>query len=101
MKTLILIVNASVYQALTDHLRDLDVAEFAVSHVEGHSAHVEADQNLSGIDRVVGFVPRVRVEVVLSAEQATSILEQLTTPGSILAGHGTFWISSVEGFGRF
>ena len=101
MKQLVLIVSATVYQALTDHLRALDVTGFTVSHVEGHESHTSGDQFLSGRDRVVGFVPRVRVDIVLSAEQADSVLEAIRTPGSALAGHGTYWMSTIEDVGQF
>ena len=101
MKTLILIVNADAYQALTDHLRELGVTGFTVSHVEGHGPHTAEDQFLSSRDRVVGFVPRVRVDIVLPSEQAAVVLDTLRTTGSALSGHGTFWVSPVEDIGRF
>ena len=101
MKALILIVNASVQQSVTDHLRALEVTGFTVSAVEGHGAHTAEDQFLSARDRVVGYVPRVRVDIVLPSEQLTAVLDSLRAPGADFAGHGTFWISPVEAFGQF
>jgi len=101
MNVLILIVNASVHQAVTDQLRALQVTGFTVTRVEGHGPHTAEDQFLSARDRVVGFVPRVRVDIVLSSEQLTTVLDALCSPGTGFAGHGTFWVSPVEGFGRF
>lgn len=100
MKNLVLIVPESVHEAITDQLRALDVTGFTVSHVEGHGPHTAADQFLSARDRVVGFVPRIRVDVVLSAVQLTSVLAALRAPGSGFAEHGTYWVSPIEEFGR-
>ncbi|MDP2316290.1 MAG: DUF3240 family protein [Pseudomonadota bacterium] len=101
MKNLVLIVNTSVVQSITDQLRALDVPGFTVSHVEGHGAHTAADQFLSARDRVVGFVPRVRVDVVLPAERVDAVLDALRQPGAGLAGHGVYWVAPVEQFGQF
>ncbi len=101
MKKLAMIVSSSVYQAVTDQLRALGVAGFTVSHIEGHGPHTDEDQFVSARDRVVGFVPRVRVDIVLPEEQMTTVLDALCSPGTGLAGHGVFWVSSVERFGQF
>ena len=101
MKNLILIVSASVYQAVTDHLRALGVAGFTVTHVEGHDDHTAKDRILSARDRVVGFVPQVRVEVLLAEELVDGVLAALADPRTGLAGHGTYWVSPIERAGRF
>lgn len=101
MKTLILIVNASVQQSVTDHLRALGVSGFTVSLVEGHGPHTVEDHFLSARDRVVGYVPRVRVDIVLPAEQLTVVLDSLRAAGADFAGHGMLWVSPVEHFGQF
>jgi len=101
MKNLVLIVNASVQQAVTDHLRALDVPGFTVSQVEGHGAHTAEDPFLSPRDRVAGFVPRVRVDIVLPLERITVVLDALREPSTGLAGHGVFWVSPVERFDQF
>ena len=101
MKNLVLIVNASVLQAVTDQLRALEITGFTVSHVEGHGPHTAEDQFLSARDRVVGFVPRVRVDIVIPTERVSTVLDALCALGTGFSGHGNFWISPVEHFGRF
>lgn len=101
MKNLVLIVPASVYQSVTDQLREFDVPGFTVAHVEGHGAHTAEDTFLSAQDRVVGFVPRVRIDVVLPEEAVDGVLAALTGTGSELAGHGAWWVSPVERSGGF
>ena len=101
MKNLVLVFNASVQQSVTDLLRALDVTGFTVSQVEGHGPHTAEDPFLSSRDRVVGFVPRVRIDVVLPSERASVVLGALREPNTGLAGHGVYWISTVESFERF
>ncbi len=101
MRNLVLIVHEGAYQAVTDQLRALDITGFTVSHVEGHGSHTAEHQFLSERDRVVGFVPRVRVDIVLPSEQLTTVLEALRAPGAGYAGHGTYWVSPIEQFGQF
>ena|SRR5215210_6594547 len=96
MKNLTLIVNANVQQAVTDHLRQLDITEFTLSPVEGHGSYSAGDAFISARDRVVGFVPRVRVDIVLESERLATVLERLREPDTGFAGHGIFWVSPVE-----
>lgn len=100
MKLLVLVVNSSVLQIVTDELRLLGVAGFTVSPVEGHGAHTAEDRFLSARDRVVGFVPRVRIDIVLPAEQVGAVLDSLSAPDTGLGEHGTFWISAIDRFGQ-
>ena len=101
MKHLVMIVNASVQESVTDQLRALDVTGFTVSRVEGHGAHTAEDPFLSSRDRVVGFVPRVRVDILLHHEGIDAVLDALRDPGAGIAGHGVFWVSPVERFELF
>ena len=101
MRNLVVIVNASVVQTVTDHLRALQVMWFTVSHVEGHGLSTAEDRLLSARDRVVGFVPRVRVDIVLPSEQVSTVLDALLHATTGLAGHGIFWVSPVDRFGQF
>ena len=101
MKILVLVINASVHESVVDLLRALDVTGFTVSHVEGHGPHTGDDQSLTARDRVVGFVPRVRVDMVLTSGKLAAVLDALKDSGTSFAGHGTFWVAPVEHFGRF
>ena len=101
MKNLVLIVPETVYASVTDQLRALSVSGFTVAHVEGHGAHTAGDPFLSARDRVVGFVPRVRIDVVLSEVSVDVVLAGLTGGGSELTGHGAWWVSPVERSGGF
>lgn len=101
MKNLVLIVNETVHQTVVDQLRALGITSYTVAHLEGHDVTSIGDRFLTARDRVVGFVPRVRVDIVLPAEQLAPVIEALAHPESGLAGHGIYWISPVERLGQF
>jgi nitrogen regulatory protein P-II 1 len=101
MKNLVLIVPSNVYPSVTDRLREIAISGFTITHVEGHGAQTARDTFLSARDRVVGFVPRVRIDVVLPEEAVEAVLAALADTGSELTGHGAWWVSPVERSGGF
>ena len=66
MKNLTLIAHVDIKQALADALRSLaQVSEFTFTHIESHSVQDEYDRTLSARDRVVGYTPQIRVDILL------------------------------------
>ncbi|MEK6683956.1 MAG: DUF3240 family protein [Nitrospirota bacterium] len=101
MKNLTLIIHTNAQQDLADRLRSLEqVQGFTFSHVEGHGTHVEEDPFLSARDKVVGYTPRVRVDILLEDADAETVLETLATTSSSVLGQGIYWITTVEKSGR-
>ena len=101
MRNLILIVHADVQQALADILRGLkSVQGFTFTSVEGHGAHADEDALLSARDRVVGYVPHVRVDILIGNRDVDDVLEALRAEDSHFAGRGIYWIVPVEQHGR-
>src|SRR3989344_7673916 len=97
MKNLTLIVHADTEQALADMLRGLkQVSGFPFPHVEGHGAQDERDPQLSARDRVVGFTPHVRVDILLKGEDVDDVLRALRASGGGLAGRGVYWVADVD-----
>ena len=100
MKNLVIIVHGSIQQDVADQLRALDrVQGFTFSHVEGHGAQSENDAFLSARDRVVGYVPRVRADILLQDEDVEGVLQALRTGIPGIRGRGVFWISDVDQYG--
>jgi nitrogen regulatory protein P-II 1 len=100
-KNLTLIVHADIQQPLADALRGLpDVAGFTFTHVEGHGAQSHLDATLSARDLVVGYVPRVRVDILLEDDKIGIVLATLSGLGMGVAGRGVYWVTPVERFGR-
>ena len=101
MKHLTLIIHTNVQQDLADQLRSLEqVPGFTFSHVEGHGVQVEHDPFLSARDKVVGYTPRVRVDILLEDSDVDSVLEILRSTTHGIEGHGIYWVTAVEQNGR-
>ena len=101
MKKLTLVVHADLEQMLADMLRGLpEVPGFTFTHVEGHGAQDEHDPALSERDRVVGYTPHVRVDIVLEDNVVDAVLGALRQSQSGVAGRGHYWITAVEREGR-
>lgn len=101
MKNLTLIVHDDVKEALADTLRVLPaVTGFTFTPVEGHGPQEQHDQFLSARDRVVGYVPHVRVDLVLEDAAVDKVLEALQKSPLGVAGRGVYWTTRVEKHGR-
>lgn len=101
MKNLTLIIHTNAQQDLADQLRSMEqITGFTFSHVEGHGVQVESDPFLSARDKVVGYTPRVRVDILLEDNEVNSILNDLRKTMKGMDNHGLFWITAVEQSGR-
>jgi len=95
MKKLSIVVHTSLQQELADCLRNLKLDSFMFSHIEEHSSQLEQDVFLSARDKVVGYVPQVRVDVLLEDERAKTLLGELRSSGISFCGKGVYWIMDV------
>lgn len=99
MKNLTLIVHAEAKQALADTLRNL-VSDFSFTHIEGHGPQDETDPQLSIHDRVVGYTPHLRVDILLDDNAVDDVLQALRLADCGLSGRGSYWITAVEKYGK-
>lgn len=98
MKNLVIIVHTNTQRDVADLLRGLkQVPGFTIGQVEGHGVQVENDPFLSTRDKVVGYVPRVRVDILLEDTDVDAVLEALRTNLSNIGGSVVYWIANVEG----
>ncbi len=95
MKKLSIVVHTSLQQELADCLRNLKLDSFMFSHIEEHSAQLEQDAFLSARDKVMGYVPKVRVDVLLEDERAKTLLDELKGSGVSFCGKGVYWVMDV------
>ncbi len=101
MKNLVMVVHASVQQELADTLRCLEqIQGFTFSHVEGHSSQSDQDPFLSARDRVVGYVPRIRVDILLEDGDVDPVLSALCGERAETSWQGVYWVTAVERYGR-
>jgi nitrogen regulatory protein P-II 1 len=101
MNNLTLVVHADVRQALADVLRGLkEVEGFTFTSVEGHGPQDENDPQLSARDRVVGYTPHVRMDIVLHDKDVDKVLQALREGNCGVAGRGIYWVADVLRQGR-
>ncbi|MEK7816172.1 MAG: DUF3240 family protein [Pseudomonadota bacterium] len=101
MKKLTMIVHADIKQPLADVLRGLqEVESFTFTPVEGHGPQDERDPALSARDRVVGYTPHVRVDILIEDADVDAALEALQTSKCGVAGRGVYWVTPVMKHGR-
>jgi len=100
MKNLVLIIHSNVQVTLADQLRGLrQVDDFSFANIEGHFAQAEDDALLSARDKVVGYTPRVRVDILLEDTDVSDVLEAIRENTHGVSGHGMFWVTEVSRHG--
>lgn len=101
MKIIVMIVHTNFQQELADVLRGLrQIQGFTFSHAEGHGIQEERDPFLSARDKVVGYVPRVRVDILLEDDHVDDVLEVVRTAAKSGREVGVFWVTDVQSSGR-
>lgn len=98
MKNLVVIIPASAQQECADRLRNLSMLDgFTFTPVEGHGRQTDRDPLLSPRDRVVGYVPRVRIDIVLENTAVNNVIDTLR--GNV-GRQGVYWVTDVDDYGR-
>jgi len=100
MKKLSMVVHESLQTQLSDYLRSQKLETFMFTHIEEHSSHVEKDSFLSARDLVVGYVPQVRVDVILENDKIKSLLSDIKNSQGTFKGKGIYWVSDIDEFGE-
>jgi nitrogen regulatory protein P-II 1 len=97
MKILTLISHASAQQDLADRLRSLaQISGFTFTHVEGHGIQSENDPFLSARDKVVGYTPRVRLDILLNDDDVDDVLDVLRHMENSIIGQSVYWVTPVD-----
>ena len=100
MKKLSMVVHTSLQQELADLLRSLQLDSFMFSHIEEHSSQLEHDAFLSARDKVVGYVPKIRVDVILEDDRASAVLDDIRNSEISFKGRGIYWINELDEAGE-
>ena len=97
MKLVVAVVKPHKLEAITEALHDIDVSGMTITEVRGHGRQRGHSEVYRGGEYRVYFVPKVRIEVLVSNEQsekvANTIVDAART-GKI--GDGKLWIQPVE-----
>lgn len=97
MKCITLIVHASAKSALTDFFHEIaEVRRFTMIDCEGYDENDLADPRMSPGDRVVGYTPRVRIDLAVSDLHVPTVMARLQDTESQVSGLGVYWITQIE-----
>lgn len=97
MKCVTLIVHASAKSALTDFFHEIaEVRRFTMIDCEGYDENDLADPRISPGDRVVGYIPRVRIDLTVNDPDVTTVMTKLRATESQVSGLGIYWITQIE-----
>jgi len=101
MMTLVLDIHASLQQDVADCLRAHPAVEnFTLAHVEGHGVQAITSSAVSARDKVVGYAPRVRVEILLQDDEVAHTLALLRQQVSGISEHGIYWVTPLIQHGK-
>lgn len=102
MKVLTLYAPVSNEGTLLDLLRvQPEVSGFTLTRAEGHSASAHGAQMEAAVDRVVGHVPRLRIELFLEDEGVASVLQCLRQGAGAGLSSISWTVTAIEEQGRF
>lgn len=101
MKQLTLYLHAAATNDALDCLRSNPHLEgFTLMHCQGHSTSLSTDHEEAAIDQVVGFVPRIRIEVLLENDQVGDVIKHLRQCLSGSTSHGMWTITPILDSGK-
>lgn len=96
MKCITLVIHSSAKNALIDFFHEFHKVErFTIADCEGYDENDLNDPLLSTGDLVIGFIPRVRIELIVADDATKEIITELGKPDSIVAGLGVYWITEI------
>ncbi len=99
MKNLSIIVHTTQQQTLADILRKLELPVFSFIHIEEHRSQAENDLQLSARDKVVGYIPKVRMDAIVDDDDCNRILDEIRAAG-FNGNNGVYWISPINDMGE-
>jgi nitrogen regulatory protein P-II 1 len=100
MKRLTLYLHAAAEDDALDCLRSQpQVSGFTLVACQGHSTQRSGGTEERAIDQVVGFVPRIRIEVILQDDQVEEVLTRLRTCLGSGTSQGIWTVSPLLDWG--
>lgn len=84
-------------EAVIDALRDTNVQGVTASEVRGFGRQGGHTETYRGAEYHVDFIPKVRVEILVAAEEAEAVADRIVEAARTeKIGDGKVWISRVE-----
>ncbi|MCB1214211.1 MAG: P-II family nitrogen regulator [Deltaproteobacteria bacterium] len=97
MKKIEAIIKPFKLDEVKEALHDLGIAGMTVSEVKGFGRQKGHTELYRGAEYVVDFLPKIKIDIVVSEEQAPKVIESIqkaAATGKI--GDGKIFVSSLE-----
>lgn len=101
MKILVLIIHANMQHDLADTLRLMpQVKSFTFIELQGHGAQDEHDAFLSTRDKVVGYTPKIKADILLDVQDVADVLQGIRQVVKHSRDQGSYWLLPVDEVGH-
>jgi nitrogen regulatory protein P-II 1 len=97
MKKIEAVFRHTKLEAVKDALVERGIEGLTVSEVHGHGADKGQTLSYRGVDRRVGFVPRVKLETVVADDAAESVVDTIyQTAHTGEVGDGRIFVTQID-----
>jgi nitrogen regulatory protein P-II 2 len=97
MKLIIAVIKPFKLEEVRDALTSLGVAGLTVSEVKGYGRQKGHTEIYRGAEYAISFLPKVKIEVAVSSEQADQVVETIRTVGKTgQIGDGKIFVLPIE-----
>jgi len=97
MKRVEAVIKPFRLEDVKDALKEIDVTGMTVSEVKGYGRQRGHSELYRGAEYVVDFIPKIKLEVVVSADMVEKVIEAITDAartGKI--GDGKIFVTDIE-----
>jgi nitrogen regulatory protein P-II 2 len=97
MKLVIAIINPFRLQEVRDALTAIGVSGMTITEVNGYGRQKGRTEIYRGAEYVVRFLPKIRIEIAVSAEKADRVVEAITEAAKTgQIGDGKIFVATID-----
>ena len=97
MKLIIAIIEPFKLEEVRDALLDIGIHGMTVSEVKGYGRQKGHTEIYRGAEYAVNFLPKVRIEVAVPAEEADRVVEAISTAAKTgQIGDGKIFVAPID-----
>jgi nitrogen regulatory protein P-II 1 len=97
MKRVEAIIKPFKLEDVKDALADLDITGMTISDVKGYGRQAGHSELYRGAEYVVDFIPKIKIEVVVSAEMVDDVVKAISDAAKTgKIGDGKIFVSSID-----
>ncbi len=97
MKLITAIIKPNKVESVKNELSKMDISGLTLTEVKGFGRQKGHTELYRGAEYVVDFLPKVKIEVVISDEQLDSVIEAIINAARTdKIGDGKIFVSTIE-----